>query len=318
MKNSDATKNNFEKKSERLDIRVSHEKKQAFTKACENQGDTPSNAVRRFITAYTRRATHDDFGAIIRTIPWRRTAAALVTIIALGYGGLSFRQYISQAKTTRLTTEVFNIYDENKNGLIELGEIAPNDFHLHRVLNIDGKDGISRDEFYSKATMIWRFVDPDSFRVIENKTGRLRQKVVTRSIVAVTHNGNTRILLNDPDQKKYIMVDGVPVELKDYDTILNNIGSLGLDYGELRQSGTLPDFSAEHLRKYNMKMVKFDLRNPDKLELTVYEQTINGLHGSSISSFQRSVTWVEGRKTPEHVAGMGRDKAVLTKEAQAN
>ena len=42
----------FEKKTERLDVRLSHEKKQAFSEACENQGDTPSTAVRRFINSY--------------------------------------------------------------------------------------------------------------------------------------------------------------------------------------------------------------------------------------------------------------------------
>jgi len=56
----------FEKKTERLDIRVSHQKKQAFTQACEDQGDTPSHAVRRFITTYIRRANRDEVASTIR------------------------------------------------------------------------------------------------------------------------------------------------------------------------------------------------------------------------------------------------------------
>jgi len=42
----------MEKKSERLEVRLGYEEKQTFTEACENQGDTPSGAVRRFINGY--------------------------------------------------------------------------------------------------------------------------------------------------------------------------------------------------------------------------------------------------------------------------
>jgi len=38
----------MEKKSERLEVRLGYEEKQDFTEACENQGDTPSGAIRRF------------------------------------------------------------------------------------------------------------------------------------------------------------------------------------------------------------------------------------------------------------------------------
>ena len=55
-----------EKKSERFEVRLPFSKKQGFVKACEDQGDTPSNAVRRFIDSYIRRADADEMKAMTR------------------------------------------------------------------------------------------------------------------------------------------------------------------------------------------------------------------------------------------------------------
>ncbi len=266
MGNNNSTKDGFEKKSERLDIRVSHQKKQDFSKACENQGDTPSNAVRRFITTYIRRAKQDDFGAVMRKIPWRRTTIFSTAIIALAFGSLLLWGFVLQTKETRIANKVFSIYDDNKNGLLDIGEITPDDFHLHRVLNIDGQNGISRDEFTSKGTMIWHFVNPDNFKIVRNDNGHFKQ---TLEVVWEFHHKEAS--------------SGFPIK---------------------------------RLDKYNTKVVKFNLRNPDKLEFTVYEQKISGSVDRSMGFFKRSVTWVEGRKTPEIVMGLGRNKAVLTKDTE--
>lgn len=51
--------NQAEKKSERMEIRLGHLEKQGFLEACHTQGDTPSEALRRFIEGYTRRANSD-------------------------------------------------------------------------------------------------------------------------------------------------------------------------------------------------------------------------------------------------------------------
>lgn len=45
-----------EKKSETLEVRLPHSKKQAFMRACEREGITASHAVRTFIDAYTKRS----------------------------------------------------------------------------------------------------------------------------------------------------------------------------------------------------------------------------------------------------------------------
>ena len=55
----DTTDAQVEKKSERMEIRLGHLEKQGFIEACHTQGDTPSEALRRFIEGYTRRANSD-------------------------------------------------------------------------------------------------------------------------------------------------------------------------------------------------------------------------------------------------------------------
>ena len=57
--NKDPIDNQAEKKSERMEIRLGHLEKQGFIEACHTQGDTPSEAMRRFIEGYTRRANSD-------------------------------------------------------------------------------------------------------------------------------------------------------------------------------------------------------------------------------------------------------------------
>ena len=45
-----------EKKSETLEVRLPHSKKEAFKAACEEEGITASHAVRTFIDAYLKRS----------------------------------------------------------------------------------------------------------------------------------------------------------------------------------------------------------------------------------------------------------------------
>ena len=45
-----------EKKSETLEVRLPHSKKEAFMKACEREGITASHAMRTFIDAYLKQS----------------------------------------------------------------------------------------------------------------------------------------------------------------------------------------------------------------------------------------------------------------------
>ena len=82
----------MEKKSERLEVRLGYQEKQTFTEACENQGDTPSGAVRRFINGYVRRSDEDVLSSAWRGAARRRAwkpvafLAIFVAIAAMFWG----------------------------------------------------------------------------------------------------------------------------------------------------------------------------------------------------------------------------------------
>ena len=199
----------FEKKSERIEIRVSHSKKQAFNQACENSGDTPSSAVRRFIDSYIRRADGDAFKEGVRAMGrmMRRRWLPLGTVAALllvgGYfTGQALKPTPQDGPIVTASTDefppidypLFAAYDKNANGVLDLGEVADNDEHLHRVLNLDGEAGISPAEFYPKTKMQWGFVKKGSVETWTDDKGLPTGKI--------TSVGETTLLefdLSDPN-----------------------------------------------------------------------------------------------------------------------
>jgi len=195
-------KKNWEKKSERFEVRLPYSKKQAFTEACEEQGDTPSSAVRRFIDAYLRRNDRDNlimattalknmarrkkvpiltglaatvigvFGILSLDSTFDRNLAAKAVDVCADTGihkvdtkGL-FKGKIDCNTAIRGATlpdtELFARYDKNANGVLDLGEISANDYHLHKVLDIDGVPGIAAHEFFAEGNMEWAIVKPNS------------------------------------------------------------------------------------------------------------------------------------------------------------
>jgi len=81
----------WEKKSERFEVRLSHSKKVAFQEACERQGDTPSDALRRSIEGYLNRSEAEDLGHVMRAITrvvfqnWKPTLAAFCIGFPVAY-----------------------------------------------------------------------------------------------------------------------------------------------------------------------------------------------------------------------------------------
>ncbi|WP_371396447.1 hypothetical protein [Fretibacter rubidus] len=208
------TDSKFEKKSERLEIRLSHSKKQAFNQACETQGDTPSGAVRRFIDGYIRRADQDAFKDGLRALgrigrrKWAPIGAIASLLLIGGYfTGQALRPTPVDGPIVTASTDefpainyaLFAAYDKNANGVIDLGEIAKNDAHLHRVLNLDGKAGIAPSEFYAKAKMQWSFVKPGTVSTTEDETGN--------PTATVKQDGDATLVefdLSDPDNVSII------------------------------------------------------------------------------------------------------------------
>ena len=78
---SDTRSHDWEKKSERFEVRLSHTKKLAFQEACERQGDTPSEAVRRSIESYLGRSEMD----ALRHGPGRMASVYPVALSALSF-----------------------------------------------------------------------------------------------------------------------------------------------------------------------------------------------------------------------------------------
>ena len=116
----------MEKKSERLEVRLGYEEKQTFTEACENQGGTPSGAVRRFINGYVRRSDEDVLSSAWRGAAKRRgwkPAVFVGVFAAIGavFWGLSNRVPVVTDDA------IFSARDINVNGELEYAEhgLAP-------------------------------------------------------------------------------------------------------------------------------------------------------------------------------------------------
>lgn len=62
------TKHRSEKKTEMIEVRLPHSKKEAFKQACEDEGITVSHAVRTFIDAYLRRTRREKVKRIAKDI----------------------------------------------------------------------------------------------------------------------------------------------------------------------------------------------------------------------------------------------------------
>jgi len=122
-----------EKHSDRFEIRLAHTKKKAFIEACENQSDTPSSAVRRFIDSYIRRSKLDAFSFSFRLFRqkiarhWFPISALCVAIISVPILGSYGLKHHGIATTEEIRLALFNVYDSNANGLLELGEISERD-----------------------------------------------------------------------------------------------------------------------------------------------------------------------------------------------
>ena len=156
----------MEKKSERLEVRLGFEEKQTFTEACENQGDTPSGAVRRFINGYVRRSDEDVLSSAWRGAARRRAwkplafVAVFATIAAVFWG-------LSNRVPVMTDDAIFSARDINGDGQLEYSEhgIPPglNDTPngVMRVLDLDASGTISREEFVQKGRMVYVIEDAD-------------------------------------------------------------------------------------------------------------------------------------------------------------
>lgn len=201
---ADLTTEPWEKKSERFEVRLPFSKKQAFVQACENQGDTPSEAIRRFIHTYLRRAEQDDAGMARRTFRQRtrqNLTFGLTGVIAIAAVALFGPQSCASLKAQNYESKrqaLFATYDADGDGELKLGEISANDKGLHDVLDIDDSQTISLSEFFIKGRM-------QLVTSFEGKADVQGNIIASRKLIEFDLSDANKIILNkwrvDPDSK---------------------------------------------------------------------------------------------------------------------
>lgn len=146
----------FDKKTDRIEIRVSPNEKSEFSTACDLQGDTPSSALRRFMTGYIRRKNADTLSSAFRAYlvsskPSQRLVASFaVFVIAVGLGGLAIGLKANAHEDRRADRETFKLLDRNGSGSVTAEEIGNESewFILALDRNEDGQ--VDSQEFRSR------------------------------------------------------------------------------------------------------------------------------------------------------------------------
>jgi len=136
-----------EKKSERLEIRLSHSKKQAFLKACDKNGITSSEAIRLFIDTYIVQSRWKRIKTIAKEmtmIAKRHPAKSTSTAIASALIGL-----IILAGPSVADEKTFKLYDKDKDGRITHEELSNtrDGSEILVLMDNDESGDITLDEF---------------------------------------------------------------------------------------------------------------------------------------------------------------------------
>ncbi len=101
------------KKDETVEVRLSHASKTAFMARCRDQGQTASEAIRRFIEA--------EQGATRRPVAagWRPLAAATLAGLALGAVAVPA---LAQSRAATPSRAAFDRLDRNHDGVVSFDE----------------------------------------------------------------------------------------------------------------------------------------------------------------------------------------------------
>ncbi len=142
-----------EKKSESLDIRLPFEQKREFMEATRKQGETASQALRRYIAAYIEEARLAEQPNTVQEITMtlaRHRFKTIATAAGAALGVFSVSALPSAADST-----AFDALDKNKDGMITEGEILPGqDADIIAKLDTDGSGGVSQAELEAAGNRI--------------------------------------------------------------------------------------------------------------------------------------------------------------------
>lgn len=152
----------MDKKSDRLEIRLSHTDKEDFQTACEVTGETPSNVMRRYIRRYIRRVDKDELSegwhALLR-LGGRNRVKMGAALAGTGFlvGAVILLAPEPESKTPWPAPEesLFAIYDTDGDGLLKVGDLRPGDAPLFKVLDVDASGAIEADEFIREGEMAY-------------------------------------------------------------------------------------------------------------------------------------------------------------------
>lgn len=110
------------KKTDKIEVRLSPETKQAFLETCEQQGETASGVIRSLVEGYVKRFYRPvlarPFALVRRTPVWARWSATGVATAVMG----SVMMMPSQAQSSIWENRFEQLGDVNGDGKIDLGE----------------------------------------------------------------------------------------------------------------------------------------------------------------------------------------------------
>lgn len=163
-----------EKKSESLDIRLPYQQKQDFMAATKQQGETASQALRRFIADYIEEARLAEQPHPVQEISMTLARHRLKTIATAA--GAALGVFSVTALPSAADANAFDVLDKNSDGVLTEGEIVPGyDADIIKRLDRDGSGGVSQEELESAGNRI--VIHDSEFESEENGTPITRKSM---------------------------------------------------------------------------------------------------------------------------------------------
>ncbi len=142
-----------EKKSESLDIRLPFQQKQDFMAATRHNGETASQALRRFISNYIEDARLAEQSHPVQEISMTLAKHKLKTFATAA--GAAIGVFSVAALPSAADSTAFEALDKNKDGVLTEGEILPGyDADIIQKLDTDGSGGVSQAELEAAGNKI--------------------------------------------------------------------------------------------------------------------------------------------------------------------
>jgi hypothetical protein len=142
-----------EKKSESLDIRLPFQQKQDFMAATRQNGETASQALRRFISNYIEDARLAEQSHPVQEISMTLAKHKLKTFATAA--GAAIGVFSVAALPSAADSTAFEALDKNKDGVLTEGEIVPGyDADIIEKLDTDGSGGVSQAELEAAGNKI--------------------------------------------------------------------------------------------------------------------------------------------------------------------